>query len=84
MAGAIELLTKLASVGKVTIEKATELGESIGQQLASGAEGTADSVGGKTAAADKTMAYIMDKATPGMGQRAHEQEKDKADMGMEM
>jgi hypothetical protein len=81
MPGALELLTKLASVGKVTIEKATELGEAIGNQIANSLESAGDAAA--KAGADKTMAYMMDKATPGMGQKANDKDKAKDD-GLEM
>lgn len=90
MGGALEMLVKLAATGaaagKVTIEKVTELGEAIGNQLTNAIESVGDSVGDSGASADKTMAYIMDKATPGVGHQKDQalESSKNADMGMGM
>ena len=69
MSGTLELLTKMASQGMATLEKLTEVGM---KEMASAMEGTAqaaESCSKAVGGADKPMAYLMDKAMPGMGQQ---------------
>jgi hypothetical protein len=85
MAGPLELLTKLSTAAELTMDKVTELGQALGNQLTNVAEGAAQSVEGAGNGATKAMAYLTDKAT-GMGQeqmKGHAQDKSKDD-GMEM